>query len=255
MLVLTDILLGNRLVVRFPFKEPGLHPIRVHIDCNKLTAIQINSFRSNKELVLQNCLITHDTIHQLTPNKNVSLLKMIDVQIQDIPGITTLYRIHPGILTLEVTTTDLRQIWKALQPIGNLKSLKTLVIEANNDIRNHSAASDFSSQTLETLKFPAFNANLYYDWMGIVENNPALKCIDLTIAINGDRLDHKALLKNLRGGMEIKIRGDFALTSAMIRAVKEKATIALKVPRCSVRMTMERFEEILGNQRSVVEFI
>jgi F-box-like len=148
---------------------------------------------------------------------------------------------------------------------SNLKHVKSLTITGTSATRSNvrivSGYFRFVNQgafdNLRELKLKSFNASELISWAQVIANNPKLQVIDIEIERNQNMVKFKQLVKNSRDGMKLIMRGHFILTENRLRCYKESSSrrIRLQIPKKSLTMTEEVFEEVMGEDKQLIEFV
>jgi hypothetical protein len=155
---------------------------------------------------------------------------------------------------------------------SNLKHVETLTItgssesyESEDDI--NSISRTFSGffrfvenevfENLRALTMTFFDASLNFFWHKFIVNNLKLQHIEIEIEFNQRYLDFEELVTHVRNGMKLIIRGKFELTEERLRSYKENSSrrVRLQILKYSLMMTEEVFEEIMGEDKQLIELI
>jgi F-box-like len=103
-----------------------------------------------------------------------------------------------------------------------------------------------SKSRFDSLRFDSFIAEC-----------PKLETIDIEFRCHQRLFNFSKLVSSARNGMTLTMRGYFRLTPAYLQHFKENSLcgVRLQIPKASLMMTEEVFEEIMGEDKQRVELI
>jgi hypothetical protein len=224
-----------------------LSAINSSTSMQSLMAMIRGNFKALKFLVFSYPVLPRPEFYEQQPKfVGLKMLIMNKTTFRSANEIAGFFSLFPTIKKFSATSFELdstitaEEVKSATQQLVNLKHL---FIAKSFGRMQHA-----SFKNLKVLELQSFDAAEEIDWKEVVDNNPKLILLKVDIECNNDHLDFKALIKcsSPMRTLCISMQGEFKLTEDRLQTFKESQNILLMIPKSSLAMTEEKFNEIAG---------
>jgi F-box-like len=195
----------------------------------------------------------------------VKSLKIVDSAFYSAVQLNAVFSMFPRVQHLHlcdmyvggVNNEDIKTLTSNLKHVESLAITGTSATRSN--VRIVSGYFRFVNQgafdNLRELK--SLNASELISWAQVIANNPKLQIIDIEVERNQNMVKFEKLMMNSRDGMKLIMRGHFKLTEDRLRCYKENSwrRVQLQIPKKSLKMTKEVFEEVMGEDKQLIELL